>query len=41
MVGGGSHIPRIGEVCYKHFEQVLDGGLQAYVDTHGHQLEES
>jgi hypothetical protein len=41
MAGGGSHISRAGEVCSRYSEQISDGGLQTYVYTYDHQLEEA
>jgi hypothetical protein len=41
MTGGGTHISQAREVCCRYSEQISDGGLQTYVDTHGSQLEEA
>jgi hypothetical protein len=39
MARGGTYISRAREVCYRYSEQISDGGLQTYVDTHDYQLE--
>ena len=41
VAGGWTCFPRARKICRKCSEEILDGGVQAHVHTHDHQLEEA
>ena len=41
LAGAKTYFPGIGEAWSWYLEEILDGGLQAYVDSNDNQLEEA